>query len=85
MAGEDPEMVEIKPGYRVGLVLNQEEKVQKIILNNKDKFPNAIVMEVESADIEHELFIKGYIEGEEEEVLRTYHNSFKCFSCRGWN
>ena len=34
MAGEDPEMVEIKPGYRVGLVLNKDEKVQKIILNN---------------------------------------------------
>ncbi len=58
--------------------MNQEEKVQKIILNNKDKFPNAIVMEVESADIEHELFIKGYIEGEEEEVLRTYPILFKC-------
>ena len=30
MAGEDPEMVEIKPGYRVGLVLDKEEKVQKL-------------------------------------------------------
>ncbi len=58
MAGEDPEMVEIKPGYRVGLVLNKEEKVQKIILNNKEKFPNAIVMEVEKADIEHKLIYK---------------------------
>ena len=72
MAGEDPEMVEIKPGYRVGLVLNKDEKVQKIILNNKDKFPNAIVMEVEKADIEHKLFISGYLDGDEEEVLRTF-------------
>ena len=68
MAGEDPEMVEIKPGYRIGLVFNKEEKVQKIVLNNKDKFPNAIVMEVEQADIEHDLFVKGYLEGDEEEV-----------------
>ena len=29
MAGEDPEMVEIKPGYRVGLVLDQNEKISK--------------------------------------------------------
>lgn len=72
MAGEDPEMVEIKPGYRVGLVLNHEDKVQKLILNNKDKFPNALVMEVEHADIEHELVIKGYLDGDEEEKLRTF-------------
>ena len=85
MAGEDPEMVEIKPGYRVGLVLNKDEKVQKIILNNKDKFPNAIVMEVEKADIEHNLFIKGYLDGDEEEVLRTYLIFSRCLFCRGWN
>jgi len=72
MAGEDPEMVEIKPGYRVGLVLNKEGNVQKIVLNNKDKVPDAIVMEVEKADIEHDLSIKGFLDGDEEEVLRTY-------------
>lgn len=73
MAGEDPEMVEIKPGYRVGLILNKEEKVQKIILNNKDKFSNAIVMEVEFADIEHDLVIRGYLDGEEDGVIRSFH------------
>src|SRR3954465_5673203 len=72
MAGEDPEMVEIKPGYRIGLMFDKEEKVQKIVLNNKDKFPNAIVMEVERADIEHSLIVKGYLEGDEEEIMRTY-------------
>jgi len=72
MAGEDPEIIEIKPGYRVGLLLNNENKVQKIVLNNKNKFPNAIVMEVAQADTEHELFVKGYLDGDEEEVLRTY-------------
>ena len=72
MAGEDPEMVELKPGYRVGLLLNNDNKVQKIIINNKNKFPDAIVMEVEQADIEHQLFIKGYLDGDDEEVLRTY-------------
>ena len=72
MAGEDPEMVEIKPGYRVGLLFNEENKVNKIILNQKDKYPNARVIEVEHADIEHELIIIGYVEGEEEERLQTF-------------
>ncbi|MEH7749124.1 site-2 protease family protein, partial [Neobacillus drentensis] len=40
MAGEDPEIIEIKPGYRIGLLFDKNEKVNKIILNNKEKFPN---------------------------------------------
>lgn len=36
MAGEDVEMVELKAGYRVGLVFNDQNEVQKIILNNKE-------------------------------------------------
>lgn len=68
MAGDDPEMVEIKPGYRVGLLFNEKNEVDKIILNQKDKYPNARVIEVEQADIEHKLFIKGYVEGEEETI-----------------
>ncbi|WP_075980894.1 RIP metalloprotease RseP [Bacillus massilinigeriensis] len=71
MAGEDPEMIEIKPGYRVGLIFDQNENVTKIILNNKDKYPNARVIEVEKSDIEHELFIQGYVEGEDE-ILKTF-------------
>jgi regulator of sigma E protease len=72
MAGEDPEMVEIKPGYRVGLILDKDERVSKIILNNKDKYPDARPIEVEYADIEHDLVIRGYAEGEEEERLVSY-------------
>ncbi|WP_409253734.1 RIP metalloprotease RseP [Bacillus sp. SCS-153A] len=70
MAGEDPEMIDIKPGYRVGLVLNEDETIQKIILNNKDKYPDIRVVEVEVSDLEHKLFIRGYEDGEEE--LRTF-------------
>ncbi|WP_210363853.1 RIP metalloprotease RseP [Bacillus sp. REN3] len=65
MAGEDPEMIEIKPGHRVGLLFDDQEKVSKIILNNKDKYPDARILEVEKADIEHGLVIRGYEEGEE--------------------
>jgi regulator of sigma E protease len=71
MAGEDPEIVEIKPGHRIGLLFDENETVTKIILNNKDKFPNARIMEIETADIEHQLFVKGYVDGEED-VLRTF-------------
>ncbi|GHH96557.1 RIP metalloprotease RseP [Neobacillus kokaensis] len=76
MAGEDPEMVEIKPGYRIGLLFNKEEKVSKIILNNKDKFPNCRIVEVEYADIEKNLIIKGYPDDE--------NDSLQTFSIEPW-
>jgi regulator of sigma E protease len=72
MAGEDPEMVEIKPGHRIGLLFDQDEKVTKIILNNKEKFPNCRIIEVEYADIERELIIKGFPEDEEEDRIRIF-------------
>ncbi|WP_227395509.1 RIP metalloprotease RseP [Jeotgalibacillus aurantiacus] len=75
MAGEDPEMTELKPGFRVGLVLNRDETVEKMVLNNKDRYPDLRVIEVAEADLEHELFIKGYEEGEEE--LQTFSVSEK--------
>ena len=70
MAGEDPEMVELKAGHRVGLVLDQDEKIRKIVLNNKDRYPNIRVIEVEEADLEHKLHIRGYEEDGEE--LKTF-------------
>jgi regulator of sigma E protease len=65
MAGEDPETVELKPGFRVGLEI-KNGLVEKIILNNKDKFPNARVIEVEKADLDHQLVITGFPEDENE-------------------
>lgn len=71
MAGEDPEMVELKPGYRIGLAFNEDNQVSKIILNNKEKYPDIRVIEVEFADLERELVIKGYEDGDEE-TLKTF-------------
>lgn len=68
MAGEDPEMVEIKPGHRVGLLFNQDQEITKIILNHKEKFPNCRIVEVEQADIEKDLFIKGFPEDDDENL-----------------
>lgn len=75
MAGEDVEMTEIKPGYRVGLILNDKENVSKIILNNKDKYPDMRIIEVAHADIQHELIIRGYVDGEEGELATFSINS----------
>lgn len=77
MAGEDPEMVEIKPGYRIGLLFDEKEEVSKIILNNKEKYPDIRIIEVEYADVEHELVIKGYEEGDDDETLKTFTVSRK--------
>ncbi|WP_017727347.1 RIP metalloprotease RseP [Halalkalibacterium ligniniphilum] len=60
MAGEDPEQITIKPGYEIGLLFNQENKVSQIIINNKSKHPEARVVQVERIDLEHELFIEAY-------------------------
>lgn len=71
MAGEDPEMIEIKPGHRIGLLFNKDEKVNKIVLTNKEKYPNCRIVEVEYADIEKELLIKGFPDDEDDE-LKTF-------------
>lgn len=60
VAGEDPEIIELKPGHHIGLEFNQEGKVSKIIVNNKSKHPYARVIEVENVDLDHKLIIEGY-------------------------
>ncbi len=77
MAGEDPETIEIKPGYTIGLILNHSNEVTKVILNNKDKYPNARVIEVEKADLEKKLFISGY--EQDGEKLERFEVSEKAF------
>lgn len=74
MAGEDPEMSEIKPGHRVALILNDQEVVEKIILNGKDRYQNTRNIEVAATDLEHKLFIEGYEDGDDE-ILQTFNIS----------
>lgn len=69
VAGDDPEIIEIKPGHHIGLEFNESEKVDKIIVNNKDKHPNARVIEVERVDLDHDLVIEGYEIGVEEDKI----------------
>lgn len=65
MAGEDLDSVELNPGYRVGLILNDDNVVEKIVLNQSTQYPNILFMEVEKADLEKELWIEGYDEDEQ--------------------
>ncbi|MEK4801890.1 MULTISPECIES: RIP metalloprotease RseP [Oceanobacillus] len=69
VAGEDPEIIELKPGHHIGLEFNEYGKVDKIIVNNKSKHPNARVIEVERIDLDHELIIEGYEMDEDERLV----------------
>lgn len=69
VAGEDPEIIELKPGHHIGLESNEDGKINKIIVNNKEKHPNARVIEVERADLDHDLIIEGYEPDDEDNKL----------------
>ncbi|MFD1067540.1 RIP metalloprotease RseP [Oceanobacillus locisalsi] len=69
VAGDDPEIVELKPGHHVALDFNKDGKVSQIIVNNKSKHPNARTIEVEKVDLDHELYIEGYELDDEETKL----------------
>ncbi|MGN8644963.1 RIP metalloprotease RseP [Gracilibacillus sp. HCP3S3_G5_1] len=66
VAGEDPEIIDIKPGQHIGLTFNENGEVNQIIVNNKAKHPDAFVIEVEHIDLDHALTIQGYEINEEE-------------------
>ena len=65
MAGEDFDTVELQPGYRVGVVLNENSVIEKIYFNQTVYDPNVLFLEVEEADLSDKLYIVGYDEDEE--------------------
>ncbi|GAA0298510.1 regulator of sigma E protease [Gracilibacillus halotolerans] len=65
VAGEDPEIIEIQPGQHIGLTFHPNGKVKEIIVNNKSRHPDALVVEVEKIDLDHQLIIEGYEINEE--------------------
>ena len=72
MAGEDFDTVELQAGYRVGLLINTANEVEKIYLNRNVANPDVLFLETESSDLEKELFIEGY---DEEGQLVRYNVS----------
>lgn len=78
VAGEDPEIIELKPGHHIGVEFNEAGKVDKIIVNNKAKHPNARVIEVSRVDLEHDLIIEGY-EPDDEDTKFSFEVDEKAF------
>ncbi|MFV9509821.1 RIP metalloprotease RseP [Tepidibacillus sp. LV47] len=62
MAGEDPEVIEIKKGDQIGVNLNQKGEVTDIFSEGKKGEKR---IQVEEIDLEHELIIKGMDENEQ--------------------
>jgi regulator of sigma E protease len=60
MAGEDPEGIDLKAGHRVGLIFNDANTVEKIIVNHREKYPVQKTITIEKADLEKELYITGF-------------------------
>lgn len=68
MAGEDLDSVELQPGYRLGIRVNDDNEIDQIVLNQNKQFPDMLFLEVEKSDLMKELFIEGY--DEEERLVR---------------
>ncbi|MEY9969860.1 regulator of sigma E protease [Lysinibacillus sp. RC46] len=76
MAGDDMDGAELQPGYRVGLIVDEDNVVKKIIFNQNNKqLPDLLFLEVERADLEKDLFVEGY---DEEEKLVRYNVARDC-------
>lgn len=69
MAGYE-EDIEIKPGTPVGLVLNENSEVTMINTSKKKQLVNATPIEVVHIDLEKNLFVEGFVNGESEESVR---------------
>ncbi|MDR2834019.1 MAG: RIP metalloprotease RseP [Streptococcaceae bacterium] len=65
MAGMDDDDGEITPGETVSLILDEQEIVQRINMSSKKQLPNSVPMEVEAVDLIDDLFIRGYIHGDD--------------------
>lgn len=77
MAGYGEEETEIKPGMPIGLIINPAGVVTTINTSKKKQLMEAVPMEVVSIDLEKELYVEGYLAGNEEELVRypVFHDA----------
>lgn len=68
MAGEDPEMVEVKTGQKVGLRFGEDGTVQTIVLNRKKEYEDLKIVKVSRVDLEKDMVL--FAENEEEQRER---------------
>lgn len=71
MAGNGEDEMELSPGMPIALEQDGNGKVAKINTSKKLQLPNAIPMELESFDLDDDLTITGYINGDESQSV-TY-------------
>lgn len=71
MAGMGEDETELAPGMPISLVQNDEGKITKINTSKKVQLPNGIPMELVEFDLEDQLTISGYVNGDES-YLETY-------------
>lgn len=64
------EDIEIKPGTPISLVLDANGKVKTINTSKKKQLVNATPIEVSAVDLEKDLFIEGFVNGESEQATR---------------
>ncbi|AQW22153.1 RIP metalloprotease RseP [Lentilactobacillus curieae] len=70
MAGDADDEEEIKPGTPVSLKVGADNKVTSINTSNKNSLFQGIPVTVVRTDLEQELFIEGYENGDESELKR---------------
>jgi len=70
MAGAEDDEDELKPGTPVSLYLGENETVERINTSKKSTLFNGIPLEVTATDLEDELWIEGYENGDESAVKR---------------
>lgn len=71
LAGAEDDDEELKPGTIIGLQLNEQEQVIQIDNSQKANNSDLIPLQVASSDLEKDLFIEGYVNGDEQ-ILRRY-------------
>ena len=69
MAGYEEE-TEIKPGTPIGLIVNNNNEVTLINNYKKKQLLDAVPMEVSAIDLEKDLYVEGYLAGDETNLVR---------------
>lgn len=70
MAGAEDDEDELKPGTPVSLYIGDNDQVTRINTSKKSTLFNGVPMAVTATDLEDELWIEGYENGDESEVKR---------------
>lgn len=77
MAGAGEDETELPPGMTLAVELNDQNEVVKLNTSKKIQLTNSIPMEVLDSDLEKELFITGYVNGDEtaETTYKVNHDA----------